>query len=498
MTNIINNSGNIFRGSVAYTNEDRQDRKKINENITKEGVVINTFIKDPDTYNAGLPVLKTDLPKDMFKKQDKISGGFFNNPLVPLVVAPLVILGTGAALALAYKHSCSSKKITEESKLIPGYGRLIAINNDNIMSLFVLVQDPTRKNLVAAASVIAASAVAFVLKNVVDGSKEILVRKKAADIKRDKEERLIDIETRSFAGKNQIIRSMMAQTFLELTQIDLEESTFAEKNKPLSTTKLSFADFNKKLSFKSKINTKNKKNDETSKQNFRSKTILYCILGAAVLVGSALFAKSIFKNLSAVEKLFHEEETKIRNAINLDLKNISSTKQLEEELKKLKNIPSLWKDLLRTEWEKMHNPNNLSAPSEFFGVEKGKTGFLSTVVAESSSFIYTWLINKTPQTKALAMVMCGATAAGYVGEKTVEAVKEVQVEKANAKTEVELQDRLVQVELQNFHRKKSSYIEPFMEDYREKIKNAKTQEDKKRLKENVLTEIKSGPPFVYS
>ena len=127
----------------------------------------------------------------------------------------------------------------------------------------------------------------------------------------------------------------------------------------------------------------------------------------------------------------------------------------------------------------------------------GKTSF-SSVVSDVTSFIYTYILNPTPQTGNLALLLCSSSALGYLGEKTVEGVKEAQVEKANAKTEVELQDRLVQVELKNFYKKKDSYIQPIMNDYKEKLKNSFSKEEVKKMKENVLSEIKNGPPCVYA
>ena len=106
-----------------------------------------------------------------------------------------------------------------------------------------------------------------------------------------------------------------------------------------------------------------------------------------------------------------------------------------------------------------------------------------------------------PHSPLLKMVFGGMTAVttvGYVGAKTVEAVKEAEVIKENAKTELDLQKRLVSVELKNFETKKRSVIEPLMDEFRVQAMNGKDKSELKTRAENILYEIKNGPPFVYS
>lgn len=80
----------------------------------------------------------------------------------------------------------------------------------------------------------------------------------------------------------------------------------------------------------------------------------------------------------------------------------------------------------------------------------------------------------------------------------MEAVKEAQVIKENAKIELDLQKRLVSVELKNFETKKRSVIEPMMDEFRIQAMNGKDKNELKTRAENILYEIKNGPPFVYS
>jgi len=477
---------NNFSAAQPRNFEDLKKKKKTQNEITKEGVVVNTFIKDVDTYYADFPVSSTPLPTDMFNKKEKIANKWYNNPIVPIIAAPLALLGIGAAMAIAYKSSFIHKFKIPEKDRIPNFGRIVTLNDDNKMVLLLLVQDPSMKSLLATAAVFTASASGFIMKNVTDGVKEVLVKKQFADIKRDKEEKLIDIETRNFSGKNQIIRSLMSKKYDELNSCDnfLKNPENVIKNQ---------------LNFKNKIAFSNAQKENANKENKKDslgKIVLYSALGAATIGISVLFTKSILKNMGFIAKHLENIKTEAGKKISVDIANLSEEK-IKENLAK-SEISNETKHFIMQKWKKINGKDSVfEAAPEMMGGIPGKTSF-SSVVSDVTSFVYTYVLNPTPQTRNLALLLCSSAALGYVGEKTVEGIKEVQVEKANAKTEVELQDRLVQVELQNFYQKKNSYIQPLMDDYKEKIKTPSSKENVKKLKENVLTEIKSGPPFVYS
>ena len=93
----------------------------------------------------------------------------------------------------------------------------------------------------------------------------------------------------------------------------------------------------------------------------------------------------------------------------------------------------------------------------------------------------------------------GITAIGYGGKLAGEALKEVQVKKINAQTELDLQKRLVSTELRNFKAKKDSAINPLVKEFYKQVDSGKrTKDELKTMAENILFEIKNGPPFVYS
>ena len=105
---------------------------------------------------------------------------------------------------------------------------------------------------------------------------------------------------------------------------------------------------------------------------------------------------------------------------------------------------------------------------------------------------------KNPQFKNLFFGISGISALAYGGKTFTEAVKEVQVKKYNADIELDLQKRLVSTELRNFKAKKESAIEPLCEEFIVQKSKGKSPQELKVMADNILFEIKNGPPFVYS
>ena len=104
-----------------------------------------------------------------------------------------------------------------------------------------------------------------------------------------------------------------------------------------------------------------------------------------------------------------------------------------------------------------------------------------------------------PQFKHLFLGITGVTAVAYGGKLAGDAIKEVQVKKINAETELELQSRLVSTELRNFKSKKDAAIRPLVEEFYKQVDSGKkSKEELKAMAENVLFEVKNGPPYVYS
>ena len=124
----------------------------------------------------------------------------------------------------------------------------------------------------------------------------------------------------------------------------------------------------------------------------------------------------------------------------------------------------------------------------------------NSFVDDYRAFFYNWLLDTAnPQFKQLFLGITGITAISYGGTLAGEAIKEVQVKKINAETELDLQKRLVSTELRNFKSKKDAAIQPLVEEFYKQVDSGqKSKAELKSMAENVLFEIKNGPPFVYS
>jgi len=138
------------------------------------------------------------------------------------------------------------------------------------------------------------------------------------------------------------------------------------------------------------------------------------------------------------------------------------------------------------------------ADKAFAGDGSPKPTFYSHV-NDYRAFFYDYLLDTSnPLFKTLFVGITGVTALSYGGKALGEGIKEVQVKKMNAETELDLQKRLVATELRNFKAKKDAAINPLCEEFYNQVNRGKPKEELKVMAENILFEVKNGPPFVYS
>ena len=57
--------------------------------------------------------------------------------------------------------------------------------------------------------------------------------------------------------------------------------------------------------------------------------------------------------------------------------------------------------------------------------------------------------------------------------------------------------KVVTTEINNFKAKKMSAITPLLDNFKLQVEKGKSKEELKELAENILVEIKTGPPYVY-
>ncbi len=477
--------------------------QKRNDTFVKEGVIVNSFVKDPlligeksvmtptplDETCDTLIISNTEigLPSRLNDEDAKKT-----NPLVPICVATLGVMGLlGGFTAMMKKFSKSKLESTKEY-LLPGMTRNHCINDEIHQSIFSMIQSPNRKTILASLGVITLGSMAFLGKTFIDGFKEVWVKKQEADIQKNLQENLIAVETQLFSGKIQIIRSMLsskAKLFSEeLSFKGKKENDKKEYNQfvlggitLLSLFGLGYfaaSNIRKSDEYLSKGIQNTKKGLDNVIKEFNAKKPLNNIQGhnGEILSGNDAY-KHLIENL--LESIY-AQPSEVKAAVDrLDLPEEEKKVFLEHLL-----------DSMNQATEKV-NPM-------MGGSGRNKITYFSHV-NDYLSFFYDWLMNpKNPQFKNLFFGIAGISALAYGGKAATEAVKEVQVKKYNAQIELDLQTRLVSTELRNFKAKKESAIEPLCDEFFIQKANGKSQEELKIIADNILFEIKNGPPFVYS
>ena len=469
--------------------------QKRNDSNIKEGVIVNSFIKDPllslDETCDTLVISQTniEMPQKVYEKEIKQK-----DPLIPLCIATVGVMALlGGFTAMMKKFSKGKLENTKEY-LLPGITRNHCINDEVHQSIFSMIQSPNRKTILASLGVITLGSMAFMGKIFIDGFKDVWIKKQEADIQKNLQESLIEVETQSFSGKIQIIRSMLS-----------------------SKAKI----FSQELAFKGK--NENQSETNNNKMWLIGGATLLSILGLGYFATRNIrksdeYIKNGIKNTKlGIDKIIEDfnagkpiedmhghnyEILKGKDAYKMLIANMlesiyAKPEDVERIVNKL-NLPKAEKEeFIKYLKDDMNQATEQVNPT-IGGSGRNKITYFSHV-NDYLSFFYDWLMNpKNPQFKNLFFGITGISALAYGGKTAAEAIKDVQVKKYNAQTELELQRRLVSTELRNFKAKKESAIEPLCDEFYLQKDAGKSKEELKIIADNILFEIKNGPPFVYS
>ncbi len=469
---------------------------------TKEGVLVNTLIKENsasqnltlnDTIDTLVISRNTKMPEKLYEKDTNKE-----KRLLPLSGIALGVMGAMAGITWLISHSAKINLNIDSLKRLSPLLRNVAINDEPIQALYRIVECPNWKTITAGAGVFSLTAMAFMGKTFFDGFRDVWVKKKEADIQKNLQEKLIDIETQSFAGKIQITRSMLSQKAIELG-----------KYLNYEPKKTSADETFKALMFKGFTGKKDKtQKDKNSNMN-------YILLGAATFAGIIGLGFLSLKNLTKTKGHINNFVKDTQKEIAEIVKN-AKPENREQTLANLKNLfksieptkDEMEKFLEKLDWEEKSDfiqsmanefkKSTVDANPHCGGGSLPKTTFYSHV-NDFRAFFYNYLLDtENKQFKALFLGTTALTAIGYGGKLVGEAIKDVQVKNMNADTEAELQQRLVSTELKNFKSKKDAAIQPLMEEFYKQARDGKPKEELKTMAENILFEIKNGPPFVYS
>ena len=496
------NDAESIRQQRNLTNSQRKNN--IN---TKEGVVVNNLIKDKDYTQCTLSDSKdtyiisdkVPMPNSLYKDNNKT----LDKKLIPLSGIALGVMSTITLLSLFLNRSAKTAIGLAKEKWLPAVTRNVQLSNENFQVFYQFVSNPNRKTFLAGTGVLALSSMAFMGKTFFDGYKDIWVKRKEADIQKNLQENLISVETQSFAGKMQIIRSMLSKY-----STDFEKYIKNDGEQILPN-------FGKKK-FMSLPFTSDK---NTQKQSSPKSNISNLLLGLGTAIGIVALGFLSLRSLSKSKILLQKNCDELKDGIKEIIKtSTDKTKDIDKNnLEHLFMASEATEDFIKEQikalkWgtdeekEELINKiiNKIKTSTTKVNPNIGGDGTpkpaFNSFVDDYRAFFYNWLLDTSnPQFKLLFLGITGITAVSYGGKLAGDAIKEVQVKKINAETELDLQKRLVSTELRNFKSKKDAAILPLVEEFYKQVDSGKrSKEELKTMAENILFEIKNGPPFVYS
>ena len=476
--------------------------QKRNSISTKEGVLVNSYVKDEydlaNSKNTYMISDKVDMPEALYQDNKII-----DKKLIPLSAIALGVMGAVTIITAFARRSAKIAQELAPEKWLPAVTRNVNLSKETSQIIYQMIQSPNKKTFIAGSGVLALSAMAFMGKTFFDGYKDIWVKRKEANIQKNLQENLVSVETKAFSGKMQIIRSMLSKytaDFEKYLSSDGETTTFQN--------------FEKKYKFPVAFTS----NKEKNKNKTNPGNVALGILTTLGIIGLGFLS---LKNLTKSKYHLQEGLNKAKNAIKEIVKTSSEdTKEADKN-----NLEHMFTTLTGsngleefiTEQVNSLKWNSQEEKSEFLKkiLSKLKTSTtkvnpniggdgtpkpaFNSFVDDYKAFFYNWLIDtENPQFKQLFIGITGITALSYGGKLAGDALKEVQVKKINAETELELQNRLISTELRNFKSKKDAAIKPLINEFYNQVDKGRSKDELKTMAENILFEIKNGPPYVYS
>ena len=499
---------NPFANEQLIQHRNMTQSQKRNINSTKEGVIVNSFVKDNDISLSDLKdtfVISDDttMPSQLYKDNQIV-----DKKLLPLSTIALGVMGAIAGLTGFVRYSAKASKNLAKEKWLPAVTRNVNLSKETSQVIYQMVQSPNSKTFIAGAGVLTLSAMAFMGKTFFDGYKDIWVKRKESNIQKNLQENLIAVETQAFSGKMQIIRSMLSK----YTK-DFEGFLNPPEEKPDTPFgRKSFAQF---------AFTSGNNENITFPQKAKENGFGNALLGVATLAGIIGLGFLSLKNLTKSKVHLQETLEQTKKAISQLVKtSTNETKHVDEknlehmfvEIENSKGIKEFIKEQVTAlNWTKEEKENfekkiiekietSTTKVNPNIGGDGTPKPAFNSFVDDYKAFFYNWLLDTSnPQFGLLFGGITSITAIGYGGKLAGEALKDVQVKKINAQTELDLQKRLVSTELRNFKAKKDSAINPLVKEFYKQVDSGKrTKQELKTMAENILLEIKNGPPFVYS
>lgn len=489
----------MVESKPAQYNTVEQNKQAIENNLIK-GYLLNTKIKNQDnidTFSSFDYIVQSSPNKQELEKYQelpKTSSFDMKKAIKPVVITALATMGAIIGISSCVKQY---SKILAKSKSIvrpPDLPRSMNILEEYHLAMYKFLRDPNGKNALGLAGVGLFSILVLSAKTLVDGIKQVWIKKQNCDIDYDLQNSLIEVERDSFSGKLNTINTLLTDTSNYFKQ------TLTNKNQ----NNVEFKNF---LSFKGSENNSNDKNKQSNK----------LLLGIGAVVGFVTLAFALFKNFQKTASNFEEFtqkmtdkeiKEKINKAINLGnkkdaikalsdiLKTINATEaRMKENLGKIKGITpnEIDKTISSIKKEQIF----AQAPEALGGVSEKIQYYC--YINEERGHLYNWILNpENKWNKYLFLSFCFVSSLSYLSKSAADALKQVAVSRENMKSELNLRKRLVAVEVNNFKAKKLSAINPMIDNFNMQKQNGKSKEELTQMAQNILLEIKNGPPYVYN
>jgi len=492
------------------TNPNRNRQLNANQqHETLKGVILNQHIKKQDSYESiddfdriSCSLLIPDKIEAKPQEEKKENSFDYKKALKPLAIATGATIGTIGLISIAL-NKYSKILATKNDIVRPGdLARNINILEEPHFAMYRLLRDPNAKNFAGLIGVCAMSIVTLTAKNFIDGAKEIWTKKQNCDIEHDLQENLIQVETEAFSGKLNVVNTLLSDTTKYF------KSVLSSDKKSKTNT-----NFKSYLSFKGE-NKKTENQSEKKEKNNKRNIILMAGIGAIGLVGASYLMfrnyQKTLKNLDDFTRKFeHREiESKIQSALSEKDKN-NAIKKLVEIFKVINakddtmqtnfsKIEGITPEEIAKAMREVHEAQIYAQAPEALGGISEKIQYYC-YINEERGHLYNWILNPENKfNKYLFLCFSALSSVGYIGEQVADAIKDVVVSRENSKSELELKKKLVQTEINNFKAKKMSAINPLIDNFMYQVEQGKSKEELKELAENILVEIKNGPPYVYA
>lgn len=474
------------------------ESQKRNAEATREGVVVNALIKEPknlnmdDLYNSLVISDSARMPGKMQENKN-----VREKNIIPISLISVGVMGAVALVSALVRKSAKINLGLGPEKKLNHLTRNISITDESVQGIYQMVQCPNQKTILAGAGVLVLGSMAFMGKMFLDGFKDVWVKKREADIQKNLQERLIAVETQSFSGKIQIIRSMLSDKAREFSEYLCSEP----KSPPV------FRSFNSRLKFKGQSNSDNE-NSNGLKYFALGATTIGAIIGLGFLSlknlgkGRKYLETYISKAKEEISGIIAQSSEKTKNVDKINLKNMFQSIDSDSDFTRTELAKLNWETSEKTDFINdviMTLRKSTTKADKALGGDGLPKPAFNSYINDYRAFFYNYLLDRdNPQFKMLFWGVTSLGAFTYGGKVLGEAVKEVQVKKMNAQTELELQQRLVSTELRNFKAKKDAAIDPLCDEFYVQLQKGKSKEGLKTIAENILFEVKNGPPFVYS